>query len=77
MGYIRLVRSGGLYYVANAIKFVPDIDDIPKYEELVSKENLSPEAVTAAKYDVCVMTYLCVCDHVCVGVCWLCVMTCV
>jgi WASH complex subunit 7 len=49
MGYIRLVRSGGLYYAANAIKFVPDIEDIPKYEELVSKENLATETATAAK----------------------------
>jgi len=49
MGYVRLVRSGGLYYVANAIKYVPDIQDIPPFEELVIKENLSPETVVAAK----------------------------
>jgi len=49
MGYIRLVRSGGLYYVANAIKFVPDIEDIPKYEELITKESLSTESSSAAK----------------------------
>jgi len=50
MGYIRLVRSGGLHYISNAIKFVPDLQNITKYEELFSKENLSTEAVAAAKY---------------------------
>eukprot|EP01111_Echinosteliopsis_oligospora_P016308 TRINITY_DN6722_c0_g1_i1.p1 TRINITY_DN6722_c0_g1~~TRINITY_DN6722_c0_g1_i1.p1 ORF type:complete len:602 (+),score=102.79 TRINITY_DN6722_c0_g1_i1:173-1807(+) len=49
MGYIRLVRSGGRNYVANAIKFVPDLQDIHKFEELVTKENLPAETVTAAK----------------------------
>jgi len=49
MGYVRLVRSGGLYYVANAIKFVPDLKNIPKYEEMVAKAALSPDTSTAAK----------------------------
>ncbi len=50
MGYIRLVRSGGRNYVANAIKFVPDLQDIVKFEELVAKENLPGETVIAARY---------------------------
>jgi len=50
MGYIRLVRSGGLAYVSNAIKFVPDLDDIPIFEEEISKEGLFPESVIAAKH---------------------------
>jgi WASH complex subunit 7 len=49
MGYIRLVRSGGRNYVANAIKFVPDLQDMVKFEELVTKANLPPETVNAAK----------------------------
>eukprot|EP01088_Endostelium_zonatum_P014541 TRINITY_DN3239_c0_g1_i1.p1 TRINITY_DN3239_c0_g1~~TRINITY_DN3239_c0_g1_i1.p1 ORF type:complete len:1217 (-),score=305.58 TRINITY_DN3239_c0_g1_i1:81-3731(-) len=36
MGYIRLIRSGGLYYTSNAIKFVPDLSDIPNFESLLS-----------------------------------------
>ena len=50
MGYIRLIRSGGRNYVANAIKFVPDLQDIVKFEELATKENLPAETVLAAKY---------------------------
>ncbi len=49
MGYIRMIRSGGFQYVSNAIKFVPDLQDIPSFEELVSKEKLSDEAQQAAK----------------------------
>lgn len=50
MGYIRLVRSGGRNYVANAIKYVPDLQDIAKFEELVTKAALPAETVTAAKF---------------------------
>jgi len=49
MGYIRMIRSGGLLYTSNAIKFVPDLQEIIKFEELVTKENLSPETVEAAR----------------------------
>ncbi|XP_022098788.1 WASH complex subunit 4-like [Acanthaster planci] len=49
MGYIRMIRSGGLRCCSNAIRFVPDIDDIVQFEELVSEEGLSEEAKTAAK----------------------------
>jgi WASH complex subunit 7 len=49
MGYIRLVRSGGRNYVANAIKYVPDLQGIVKFEELTTSANLPAETVTAAK----------------------------
>jgi WASH complex subunit 7 len=49
MGYIRLIRSGGRNYVANAIKFVPDLQDIAKFEELATKEKLPPETISAAR----------------------------
>ena len=49
MGYIRMVRSGGLYYTSNAIKFVPDLRDLAKFQELVSSEGLSPNTQEAAK----------------------------
>src|SRR3546814_2518802 len=38
MGYVRMVRSGGLHYTSNAIKFVPDIRDVLQFEELAKKE---------------------------------------
>jgi len=49
MGYIRLVRSGGRNYIANAIRFVPDLQDIAKFEDLVTKAGLPSETNTAAK----------------------------
>lgn len=38
-----MVRSGGLHFCSNAICFVPDIEDIVNFEELVKQENLSSE----------------------------------
>jgi len=49
MGYIRMIRSGGLLYTSNSIKFVPDLQNIPKFEEFVTKERLSPETIESAK----------------------------
>jgi len=48
IGYIRMVRSGGFQYVSNAIKFVPDLQEIEKISEMIKNENLSPETNQAA-----------------------------
>lgn len=47
MGYIRLVRSGGLQYISNSIKFIPDIQDPPKFSEMTG--GLSAPSVVAAQ----------------------------
>ncbi|XP_056000960.1 WASH complex subunit 4-like isoform X5 [Ostrea edulis] len=49
MGYIRMIRSGGLHCCSNAIRFIPDIEDIMSFEELCKEESLSTECQTAAK----------------------------
>ncbi|CAG2204052.1 MRT43 [Mytilus edulis] len=49
MGYIRMIRSGGLHCCSNAIRFVPDLEDIVNFEELCKEEGLSLECQTAAK----------------------------
>jgi WASH complex subunit 7, C-terminal/WASH complex subunit 7 len=55
MGYIRMVRSGGLSFTSNAIKFVPDLSDIVQFGELCEKEGLSAETVeSATNMDHCV-----------------------
>jgi len=41
MGYVRMIRSGGLLYCSNAIKFVPDLRNIVDFEDLVDKEKLA------------------------------------
>lgn len=48
MGYVRMIRSGGLHCCSSAIRFVPDLDDIVNFEELVKEENLSEESRRAA-----------------------------
>jgi WASH complex subunit 7 len=47
LGYVRMVRSGVLNYVSNAIKFVPDLEDIISFEK--NAEGLSSETVAAGK----------------------------
>ncbi|CAM9441528.1 WASH complex subunit 4 isoform X1 [Lampetra fluviatilis] len=50
MGYVRMIRSGGLHCCSNAIRFVPDLEDIVNFEELVKEDGLSAEAIAAAKH---------------------------
>uniref|UniRef100_A0ABI7ZS81 WASH complex subunit 4 n=1 Tax=Felis catus TaxID=9685 RepID=A0ABI7ZS81_FELCA len=50
MGYIRMIRSGGLHCSSNAIRFVPDLEDIVNFEELVKEEGLAEETLRAARH---------------------------
>jgi WASH complex subunit 7 len=49
MGYIRMIRSGGLHCCSNAIRFVPDLEDIVNFEELCKEEGLSLECQIASR----------------------------
>ncbi|XP_075218333.1 strumpellin and WASH-interacting protein isoform X2 [Lycorma delicatula] len=49
MGYVRMIRSGGLHCCSNAICFVPEIENILKFEDLVAEENFSDSCREAAK----------------------------
>lgn len=55
MGYIRMIRSGGLHCCSNAIQFVPDLDDIEKFEDMVVEDGLSAECQRAAR--CCCLNY--------------------
>ena len=59
LGYVRMVRSGGLHHVSQSIKFVPELDLIPAFAESATKENLSAETQAAAKNLDQVLTDLC------------------
>ena len=53
MGYVRMIRSGGLHFVSNSIRFIPDnqLGDglIPKFKDLTVREGgLSEESIQAA-----------------------------
>ena len=50
MGYIRMVRSGGLHCCSNAIRFIPDLEDIVNFEELSREEGLSVECQVASRW---------------------------
>uniref|UniRef100_A0A8C1J4C7 WASH complex subunit 4 n=1 Tax=Cyprinus carpio TaxID=7962 RepID=A0A8C1J4C7_CYPCA len=58
MGYVRMIRSGGLHCCSSAIRFVPDLEDIVNFEELVKEEGLSEETQKAASQLDCVLTDL-------------------
>jgi len=49
MGYVRIIRSGGLLYTSDAIQFVPDLNNIEKFKEHVEKEKLTQNTVSAAQ----------------------------
>uniref|UniRef100_A0A8C9MI81 WASH complex subunit 4 n=1 Tax=Serinus canaria TaxID=9135 RepID=A0A8C9MI81_SERCA len=49
LGYVRMIRSGGLHCCSSAIRFVPDLEDIVNFEELVKEEGLSEETQKAAR----------------------------
>ena len=52
LGYVRMIRSGGLYYTSQAIQYVPDIDEIEDsdnlFKEMVLNGNLSKETIDSA-----------------------------
>lgn len=51
MGYVRMIRSGGLNYCSNSIRFVPDLDDIVSFEQYAGelKTSLSEQTNLSAK----------------------------
>merc|ERR1712048_272083 len=51
LGYVRMVRSGGLYYTSQAIQYVPDIDDIGNhttFKQQVESAQLSSFTISSA-----------------------------
>jgi WASH complex subunit 7 len=49
MGFVRMIRSGGYQYISNAIKYVPDLQDVPQFQQLATTENLPQDTIEAAK----------------------------
>ena len=49
MGFVRMVRSGGIQQTEQAIRFVPDIEDIPVFAPLAGSEELAQEVVIVAE----------------------------
>jgi WASH complex subunit 7 len=66
MGYIRMIRAAGHHYISSAIKFVPDLHEIPKFEEAVSKASL-PRATTGHAATILDETIANLSDHFSAG----------
>ena len=51
MGYVRMIRSGGLRSVSESVAFVPpaDLEGAPKFGDLCAAEGLSEESVKAGE----------------------------
>lgn len=49
MGYIRMIRSGGLNCCSNSIRFVPDLDDIVSFEQYTQEAKLCDDTLQASK----------------------------
>ena len=50
MGYVRMIRSGGLNTCSSSIRFVPDLENIISFEEYTRKADLPAETLNASKY---------------------------
>lgn len=48
MGYVRMMRSGGIHCCANASIFLPIVDDELRFRQLCEDNRLSAETVKAA-----------------------------
>ena len=48
MGYVRMIKAGGLHFVSNSIRFVPDLDDIPNFEQLTIEDGLQNDTIEEA-----------------------------
>ena len=49
MGYIRMIRSGGLHCCSSAIRFIPDLEDIVAFDDLSKDTQVSQDIKTSAK----------------------------
>eukprot|EP01047_Picozoa_sp_COSAG01_P040715 COSAG01_NODE_3445_length_6086_cov_363.571071_3_plen_1069_part_00 len=49
LGYVRIIRSGGLRYCSNATAFIPDLGTDPAFEEQATDAELPSETVASCK----------------------------
>lgn len=58
MGYVRMIRSGGLHCCSNAIQFVPDLEYVANFEGLSQDAQLGQDCIEAARRLDAVVTSL-------------------
>ena len=42
LGYVRMVRSASMYYCSEAVKYLPDFDDLVSFEECAGEGLRAP-----------------------------------
>ncbi|ETO23353.1 hypothetical protein RFI_13827, partial [Reticulomyxa filosa] len=50
LGYVRMIRSGLLYYTSSSMEYVPDVDDVPAFADHVKEASLSSETAQASEF---------------------------
>ena len=50
MGYIRMIRSGGLNCCSSAIRYVPDLEDIVSFEKMCEEVDLTGDTLVSARF---------------------------
>lgn len=45
LGYVRMVRSASMYYCSEAVKYLPDFDDIISFEDCAGEGLRAPVSV--------------------------------
>lgn len=58
MGYVRMIRSGGLHCCSSAIQFVPDLEYVANFEELSHEALMNDDCIEAAQRLDAVVTSL-------------------
>eukprot|EP00003_Mantamonas_plastica_P021923 TRINITY_DN3625_c0_g1_i4.p1 TRINITY_DN3625_c0_g1~~TRINITY_DN3625_c0_g1_i4.p1 ORF type:complete len:1053 (-),score=451.78 TRINITY_DN3625_c0_g1_i4:39-3197(-) len=55
LGYVRMIRAGGLHYCANAIRFIPDLGKIIEFKEQAEQVGFPERTLKAAEnLDTCI-----------------------
>lgn len=58
MGYVRMMRSGGIHCCANANIFLPIVNESLQFQAMCEKNQLSSETINAAKNLECDIRHL-------------------
>lgn len=58
MGYVRMMRSGGIHCCANASVFLPIVDTNLEFVTMCERDNLSKTTINAAKNLECDIWHL-------------------
>ena len=65
LGYVRMVRSASMFYCSEAVKYLPDFEEIIKFETFAGSTGEGRFAFTKKSLCYCVWIFVYVCMYVC------------